>query len=72
MILLIYHANSINIIYNSRIFSGEKMRVEMTIKLAIEAEEIIDREVRKHGTGAAIYVPKSWIGRKVKVIRLKE
>ena len=46
------------------------MRVEMTIKLTIEAEEIIDREVRKHGTGPAIYVPRSWIGERVKVIRL--
>lgn len=38
----------------------------------VEAEELIDGVVRRTGNGACVYVPKTWLGDKVKVIRLKK
>lgn len=46
------------------------MKTEIIMKL--EAEEVIEKEVKKHSTGAVVFVPKAWIGEKVKVIRLKK
>jgi len=45
-----------------------KMKTEIIMRL--EAEEVIEKEVKKYGTGAVVYVPRSWIGEKVKVLRL--
>jgi len=45
-----------------------KMKTEVIMRL--EAEEVIEKEVKKYGTGAVVYVPRSWIGEKVKVLRL--
>ena len=45
-----------------------KMKTEVIMRL--EAEEVIEKEVKKYGTGAIVYVPRSWIGEKVKVLRL--
>jgi len=35
----------------------------------VRGKELIIREVKPHGNGAIIYVPKSWIGEKVGVVR---
>jgi len=37
-------------------------------KFQVEGRELIIREVKPHGNGAIVYVPKSWIGRKVGII----
>jgi len=35
----------------------------------VRGKELIIREVKPHGNGAVVYVPKSWIGEKVGCIR---
>ena len=44
-----------------------KIKTE-TIKIEIEPEELIIREVKKGGGGAHIYLPKRYIGKKVIVV----
>ena len=43
----------------------------MAIKLTIQAEEIIEKKVMKFGQGAHVIVPKKWLGKKVKIVRLE-
>ena len=38
----------------------------------IEAEEVVEREVKTTGNGAHVYIPKSWAGQQVKVVRIGE
>ena len=35
----------------------------------IQGQEVIRKKVKSHGTGAVVYVPKTWSGEKVSVIR---
>jgi len=35
----------------------------------IKGKELIVREVKLHGNGAVVYVPKEWFGEKVGIIR---
>lgn len=39
------------------------------VKFEVEGEELLVKEVGKHGGGAVVYVPKKWIGDNVAVIR---
>jgi len=38
----------------------------------LEAEEVIEREVKTTGNEAHAYIPKSWAGERVKVVRISE
>ena len=38
----------------------------------IEGYEVLDRDARAVGNGAHVYVPKSWIGADVKVVRVSD
>ena len=40
----------------------------MTI-FQLEGKELVIREVKPHGNGAVVYIPKTWIGEKVGIIR---
>lgn len=45
----------------------------MKIKLkALDVEELITKEVRPTGTGAAVWVPRKWLGKEVIVILCKK
>jgi putative transposon-encoded protein len=41
--------------------------MKITLHTEIKGEEIIDGEVSASGNGAVVYVPKKWLGSKVKV-----
>ena len=38
----------------------------------VEGHEVLETEVKPTGNGAHIYVPKSWIGATVKVVRVTD
>lgn len=42
----------------------------MAIEFMIQGEEVIEKKVMKFGEGAHVIVPKIWMGKKVKVVRL--
>jgi len=44
--------------------SGEK------IKLEAYGEEMVEREVMPSGVSGRIYLPRSWVGCRVKIVRL--
>lgn len=46
------------------------MRAEL--RMLLEVEEVLEREVKRTGNGAHVTLPSRWIGKKVKIIRLKE
>lgn len=41
-------------------------------EFVIQGKEIISKTAKEHGSGAIVYVPKHWIGKKVSVIREME
>lgn len=41
-------------------------------KFEIEGDEVIEREVKATGNGAHVYLPKEWLNRNVKVVKLPE
>jgi putative transposon-encoded protein len=41
------------------------------IKISVEGYEVIEKVVKEGGNSGRIYVPKSWIGKKVKIILLE-
>ena len=45
------------------------MYVKCMTKFEIEGKELLIKNVIKHGNGAMVYIPKSWIGSTVAVIR---
>ncbi len=38
----------------------------------IQGQEVIRKKAKKHGTGAVVYVPKSWSGQRITVVREME
>lgn len=40
------------------------------IKLVAYGEEMLEKEVRPSGVSGQLYLPKDWVGRRVKIIRL--
>jgi len=45
------------------------MYVKHMAKFEIEGKEMLIKTVKAHGGGANVYIPKSWIGSTVAVIR---
>lgn len=45
------------------------MYVNRMAKFEIEGKEMLIRPVKAHGGGAMVYIPKSWTGSNVAVIR---
>jgi putative transposon-encoded protein len=46
--------------------------MEIEVRMVLQGEEVVEREVKRTGNGAHVTLPSSWIGKKVKIIRLKE
>ena len=44
--------------------------LNICIEIKIEGEEMIEKEVKPSGNGAIVFVPKRWLGSKVKVIKI--
>jgi len=47
------------------------MEIDINIKIP-NAVEVVEREVKAVGNGAAVFVPKKWLGSKVKVVRVAD
>ena len=45
------------------------MYVKHMAKFEIEGKEMLIKTVKEHGNGAMVYIPKSWTGSTVAVIR---
>jgi putative transposon-encoded protein len=43
-----------------------------TLMADIRFKEVVERTATKSGTGAVVYVPKSWRGRKIKAFLIDE
>lgn len=39
--------------------------------ISIEGYEILEKEVKETGNSGRVYVPKAWIGKKVKIILIE-
>lgn len=50
---------------NYKIFIMEKMDV------TTKAFEVLEKRVKKSGTSGRVYVPRGWVGKKVKVLLLE-
>ena len=44
--------------------------LNICIEIKIDGEEVIEKEVKPSGNGAIVFVPKRWLGSKVKVIKI--
>jgi len=41
------------------------------IKITVEGYEVLEKVVREGGNSGRVYLPKSWIGKRVKIILLE-
>jgi|Deesub1362B_J571_1020462.scaffolds.fasta_scaffold00216_4 putative transposon-encoded protein len=46
--------------------------MDIEVRMVLQGEEVVEREVKRIGNSAHVMLPRSWIGAKVKVIRLKK
>ncbi|MEA3515199.1 MAG: DUF2080 family transposase-associated protein [Nanoarchaeota archaeon] len=46
--------------------------MKKTIKLQMEGYEVIEKRAERGGNSGRIYVPKSWIGKKVRVVLIEQ
>lgn len=44
----------------------------ISTKMVIYGKESLSREVRRTGASGRVYLPCSWVGKKIKIIRLNE
>lgn len=44
----------------------------ISVKMVIYGKESLSREVHRTGACGRVYLPRSWVGKKVKIIRLNE
>jgi len=48
-----------------------KTVVDKPMEIKLEGFEVVDKTARQCATSARVLVPKSWIGKRVKVVRLE-
>lgn len=41
-----------------------------SVKFQVEGEEMLQKEVKQSGNSGRIYLPPTWVGKRVKIIRL--
>jgi len=39
-------------------------------KISVFGEEMIEKEVRPRGTAGRVYLPRDWVGKHVKIVRI--
>lgn len=45
--------------------------MESKVRITVEGYEVVEKIVKSGGNSGRIYLPKSWIGKKVKIILLE-
>ena len=46
--------------------------MKKTIKLQMEGYEVVEKKAERGGNSGRIYVPKAWIGKKVRVVLIEQ
>lgn len=41
-----------------------------SVKFVVEGEEVLEKVVRQSGNSGRVYLPPTWVGKKVKIIRV--
>ena len=41
------------------------------VKMQMEGDEVVEKTAERGGNSGRIYVPKSWIGKKVRAVRIE-
>ena len=49
----------------------EQKIVEKPIEIKMEGYEVVEKVAKKCATSARVLVPKSWIGKRVRIVRLE-
>ncbi len=54
------------------VFTMGSVLMERTVEIImrVRGREVIEKEVKPYGHGAVVYVPKTWIGKKVLIVFL--
>lgn len=42
------------------------------MKIELEAYQVIEKEVKSSGNSGRVYVPKEWVGKRVKIILIEQ
>lgn len=48
----------------------EQPRERGTVKFEVHGSEVLEKQVKQSGNSGRIYLPPTWVGKKVKIIRL--
>ncbi|MBU1274728.1 MAG: DUF2080 family transposase-associated protein [Proteobacteria bacterium] len=48
----------------------EQLRERGTVKFEVHGSEVLEKQVKQSGNSGRIYLPPTWVGKKVKIIRL--
>lgn len=43
----------------------------VTMRIELEAYQVIEKEVKSSGNSGRVYVPKEWIGKRVKILLIE-
>lgn len=47
------------------------MKLNQQMKVEVQAYQVLEKAVRSAGSSGRVYVPKEWVGKKVKVFLLE-
>jgi len=50
---------------------NEERTARNTVKFEVFGEEMLEKQVRASGNSGRVYLPPEWVGRRVKVIRIR-
>jgi putative transposon-encoded protein len=48
----------------------EKNKPRGSVKFVVLGEEVVDKIVRQSGNSGRVYLPPTWVGKKVKIVRV--
>lgn len=50
--------------------SNQTINEAGSVKFEVEGEEMLQKEVKQSGNSGRIYLPPTWVGKRVKIVRL--
>ena len=59
----------LNVAYTDHYFSNKNNKL---VKFEFYGKELIEKDVRSSGSSGRVYLPPSWIGCKVKIVKIDE
>lgn len=55
---------------NSKEIDNDKQAERGSVKFEVHGTEVLEKQVKQSGNSGRIYLPPTWVGKKVKIIRL--